>query len=79
MGGGQVGLYHAVLLPAILLEMDAGSPGLLAALDLVCLCAAGAGVCAATALLPPPPAAAAAGLHGEHRPNQDPGANIAAH
>lgn len=50
--GGQVGWYHRVVLPVLLLEMQGGGPALLGAHDLCALCLTGAGVCAATLLWP---------------------------
>eukprot|EP01062_Namystynia_karyoxenos_P039623 TRINITY_DN28813_c0_g1_i1.p1 TRINITY_DN28813_c0_g1~~TRINITY_DN28813_c0_g1_i1.p1 ORF type:complete len:576 (+),score=139.06 TRINITY_DN28813_c0_g1_i1:77-1729(+) len=58
--GSQLGAYHAVLFPGILVEMERGAVPLLGAFDCVALCCSGAGVCAAQlvvphSVLPPPP------------------------
>eukprot|EP00756_Hemistasia_phaeocysticola_P063039 Hpha_TRINITY_DN6511_c0_g1::TRINITY_DN6511_c0_g1_i1::g.45891::m.45891 len=50
--GSQSGLYHQLLLPGILLEMERADVPLLGAFDAVCLCATGAGVCAAQIVAP---------------------------
>ena len=53
--GSQRGLYHVVLLPLILFEMERGDPSFLGAVDYCSLCLVSAGVTVATWLLPLPP------------------------
>ncbi|CAM9366576.1 unnamed protein product [Phaeothamnion confervicola] len=50
--GSQVGYYHAVMLPLILLEGEDGGYTLLGAFDMVVLCAVSAGICTATCWRP---------------------------
>jgi hypothetical protein len=55
--GSQVGLYHRLFLPLIILEMERGAPSFLGAVDWCCLCLSSGGICLAAWILPPPPAA----------------------
>ena len=55
--GSQVGLYHSLFLPLIVLEMERGAPSFLGAVDWCSLCLSSGGICLAAWLLPPPPAA----------------------
>ncbi len=55
--GSQVGLYHSLFLPLIILEMELGAPSFLGAVDWCTLCLSSGGICLAAWVLPPPPAA----------------------
>lgn len=55
--GSQIGLYHSLFLPLIILEMEHGAPSFLGAVDWCSLCLSSGGICLAAWLLPPPPAA----------------------
>lgn len=50
--GSRLGYYHALFLPLIAVEAELGGMALLGALDLLTLCAVGAGACAAQLALP---------------------------
>ena len=53
--GSQIGLYHSLFLPLIILEMEHGAPSFLGAVDWCSLCLSSGGICLAAWLLPPPP------------------------
>lgn len=50
--GSKVGLYHAICLPIILIEMELGSPSLWGAIDEATLVLVSAGICSANLLVP---------------------------